>query len=61
VIEAPGAVEAEVLGELHAAHDLVPRHPLLRDIETETHRRNLRAAPAQMYMPPLTPMTWPVM
>ena len=42
VVEAPGAVEAEVLGELHAADDLVPRHPLLRDIETESHRRNLR-------------------
>ncbi len=42
MIEAPGAVEAEVLGELHAADQLVPRHPLLRYIEAETHRRNVR-------------------
>ena len=37
VVEAPGAVEAELLGELHAADDLVPRHPLLGDIESESH------------------------
>ena len=42
VVEAPGAVEAELLGELHPAHQLVPRHPLLRHIESESHRRNLR-------------------
>ena len=41
VVEPPGTVEPEVLGELHAAHDLVPWHPLLRDIETKTHRRSL--------------------
>ena len=41
VIEAPRAVEAQLLGELDAAHDLVPRHPLLRDIETKTHHGNL--------------------
>ena len=46
VVEAPGAVEAEVLGELHAADDLVPRHPLLRDIETETHVVTRRAGRA---------------
>ena len=45
VIEAPRAVEAQLLGELHAAHDLVQRHPLLRDIESETHRGNLVNAP----------------
>jgi hypothetical protein len=39
VVEAPGPVEAEVLGELHAGDDLVPRHPLLCDVQSETHRR----------------------
>ena len=31
----------ELLGELHAADDLVPRHPLLGDIESESHPGNL--------------------
>ena len=35
VVEAPGAVEAEVLGEPHPADDLVPGHPLLRDVESK--------------------------
>src|SRR5262249_13241590 len=33
-------------GEPHPAHDLVPTQALLRDIEPETHRRNLGDAPA---------------
>ena len=37
VVEAPGAVEAELLGELHPADHLVPGHPLLCDIESEAH------------------------
>ena len=37
VVEAPGAVEPQLLGELHAAHQLVPRHPLLGDVESESH------------------------
>src|SRR4029077_10259439 len=45
VVEAPGAVEAEVLGETDPVDDLVPWHPLLCDVESEAHRRNLPAAP----------------
>jgi hypothetical protein len=37
VVEAPRAVEAEVLGEPHAVDDLGPRHALLGDIESEAH------------------------
>jgi len=37
VVEAPRPVEAEVLGEPHARDDLVPRHPLLRDVDPEAH------------------------
>jgi hypothetical protein len=41
VIKAPRTVEAQVLAEPDAADHLVPWHPLLRDIEPETHRRSL--------------------
>ena len=37
VVEAPDAVEAQLLGELHPADQLVPRHALLRHIESESH------------------------
>ena len=37
MIETPGSVEAESLGELHPADDLVPRHALLRNIDPESH------------------------
>ena len=37
VVEAPDAVEAEVLGEANPADELVPGHPLLGDIEAEPH------------------------
>ena len=37
VVEAPGAVEAEPLGQLHAPDDLVPRHALLGHVESEPH------------------------
>ena len=37
VVEAPDAVEAEVLGEANPAHELVPGHALLRDVESEPH------------------------
>ena len=42
MVEAPRPVEAELLRELDAADDFVPRHPLLRNIESETHRANLQ-------------------
>ena len=37
VVEAPHAVEAQLLRELHPADELVPRHALLRHIESESH------------------------
>ena len=37
VVEAPHAVEAELLGEARPRRDLRPRHPLLRDVESELH------------------------
>ena len=37
VVEAPDAVEAELVGELRARRDLRPRHPLLGDVESEAH------------------------
>jgi len=37
VIEPPGTVEAEILGEPHPAHHLVEGHPLLSHIEAEPH------------------------
>ena len=43
VIEAPHTVEAELFGELSSADHLVPRQPLLRDIESKTHLRKLAA------------------
>ena len=36
VVEAPRPLEAQLLGELHPTHDLVPGHALLRDIDTRT-------------------------
>ena len=41
VVEPPDAVEAQFLGELHPAHELVPRHPLLRHIDSESHAPHL--------------------
>src|SRR5690606_20220882 len=38
VVEAPDAVEAELLGELCPLHHFRERHALLRDVETESHR-----------------------
>ncbi len=37
VIEAPCTVEAEILGEADPPDQLIPGHPLLRDIEPEPH------------------------
>ena len=37
VVEAPGAVEAEVLGEGDPAGQLVPRDSLLGDVDPEAH------------------------
>ena len=37
MIDAPTAVEAKFLGEANSRRDLVPRLPLLRDVETEPH------------------------
>jgi hypothetical protein len=37
VVEPPGPVEAQVLGELGPPDHLVPRHPLLGDVESEAH------------------------
>src|SRR4029453_12971616 len=55
VVEAPGAVEAEVRGELHAGDDLVPRHPLLRDIQPETHPRTLATGRPRQQIGPFGP------
>ena len=41
MVEAPGAVEAELLGELDPPDELVPGQPLLGDVETEAHPPNL--------------------
>ena len=43
MVEAPGAVEAELLGELDAADDLVPGQALLGNVESEAHLTNLAA------------------
>src|ERR1019366_9022458 len=37
VIKPPRAVEAELLPESHASDDLVKSHPLLGDVDPETH------------------------
>ena len=37
VVEAPRTVEAQVFGVPHAADELVPRHPLLGEVEAEAH------------------------
>ena len=37
VVEAPDAVEAQLLGQAHPTYQLVPGHALLGDIESESH------------------------
>ncbi|MEZ5143490.1 MAG: hypothetical protein R2726_13365 [Acidimicrobiales bacterium] len=37
VVEAPRALEAELLGQLDTADELVPGHPLLGDVQSEAH------------------------
>jgi hypothetical protein len=37
VVEPPHTVEAQLLRELHPVHELIPRHALLRHIESESH------------------------
>ena len=39
MVETPGAVEAELLGELDPADKLIPGDALLGDVETEAHAR----------------------
>ena len=43
MVETPGAVEAELFGELDPADELVPGQPLLGDVESEAHLTNLAA------------------
>ena len=45
MVEAPNAVEAELFGELRSPHDLVPGHPLRRDVESEAHVSPLAGGP----------------
>ena len=48
VVEAPHAVEAQLLRELHPADELVPRHALLRHIESESHGAHVTTIGAEL-------------
>jgi hypothetical protein len=53
LFQAPNAVEAEVVGETGAGGDLTPRHPLLGDVQTESHDDSS----AEARLRPLTALT----
>ena len=63
VIEPPRAVEAELLAESHAIDDLVEGHPLLGDVDPETHTAEASrpdGQPRKLAQPPKLAAGWSI-